>query len=139
MLPRERDQFYAAAAARNGGALVVLSGDRHVGGLYRSGDVVDATASSWTHTNPCPSGDPLTVADDACDALEPVEKSNRLGPLVRANHFGTVDVDWGSRIANVALRRAATATGLGWLGSGPSPATQHLFAGALLQSVDVPL
>jgi|TARA_B100001540_G_scaffold287860_1_gene282661 alkaline phosphatase D len=46
MLPRERDRLYAALDRRAGGAVVMLSGDRHVGGLYRepARGIVDATA-----------------------------------------------------------------------------------------------
>lgn len=33
MLPHERERFYEALALRNGGAVVLLSGDRHTGGL----------------------------------------------------------------------------------------------------------
>lgn len=135
-LPAERERLYAALDRRKGGAVVALSGDRHVGGLYQEplAGVVDATASSWTHTTPC-DGDPLAVADDACDAGEPRHGSNRLFPLVRANHFGVVEVDWERRVATVGLRRAAAATGLGH--APKTAANRHLFAGALLQSVDV--
>ena len=46
MLPRERDRLYAALDRRADGAVVMLSGDRHVGGLYRepARGIVDATA-----------------------------------------------------------------------------------------------
>lgn len=109
MLPHERARFYSLleeAAPVGGGTPVVLSGDRHVGGLYveppggeaGSQGVAEATASSWTHSvvGSCP------VGDASCDEPGP----QRLGPLVRSNHFGTVEVDWAARAVRIVLRHA---------------------------------
>ncbi len=35
-MPLERERFYRALAARNGGGMVVLSGDRHSGAFYQA-------------------------------------------------------------------------------------------------------
>ncbi|KAH8069818.1 PhoD-like phosphatase [Aureococcus anophagefferens] len=54
MIPRERERLYAVLAARRGGAVIGLSGDRHKGGAYRTRDGFrEFTASSFTHTTPC--------------------------------------------------------------------------------------
>ncbi|KAH8098954.1 PhoD-like phosphatase [Aureococcus anophagefferens] len=54
MIPRERERLYAVLAARRGGAVIGLSGDRHKGGAYRTLDGFrEFTASSFTHTTPC--------------------------------------------------------------------------------------
>jgi len=96
LLPFERERFYVLLQEVAASPVVVLSGDRHVGGFYatRSGArVLEATASSWTHTS-------LRPGDEA--------GPDRLGPLVRVNNFGVVEVDWSARVVNITLRRAAT-------------------------------
>jgi len=104
MLPRERQRLYDLISDA-GGVTVILSGDRHVGGFYKSPveGILDVTASSLTHSIPFGAFTDCTNAS-TCDEAGP----NRLYDLVRANHFGTVDVDWSARSATVSLRRSAT-------------------------------
>ena len=133
MITSERDELYRALDARNGGRVVVLSGDRHRGGFYRRGDLVEATASSWTHTLPC-DDDAMAVS------CEPEPGPNRLFPMVAVNHFGTVDVDWNSRVATVSLRRAETEQGTGHLSFFDDAEPNSTWcAGCALQAVDVDL
>ena len=134
-LPSERRRFYAlvaATTAQSGGTVLVVSGDRHVGGFYTFNYssalngvppvqpfLLDVTASSWTHTVPLAalcelnqnsnvtSCGPHNCSAAACDEPGP----NRIGSLVRDNHFGTIDVDWPARAVTVALRRAQTSEG----------------------------
>ena len=135
MIPREREKLYAVLAARRGGAVIGLSGDRHKGGAYRTLDGFhEFTASSFTHTTPC-DRDPRAVECEDEDEPGPY----RLGPMVRVNHFGTVDVDWDRRVASVALRRAETEQGNGRLSVFDDVARNSTWcAGCALQRYDVP-
>ena len=135
MIPREREKLYAVLAARRGGAVIGLSGDRHKGGAYRTLDGFhEFTASSFTHTTPC-DRDPRAVECEDEDERGPY----RLGPMVRVNHFGTVDVDWDRRVASVALRRAETEQGNGHLSVFDDVARNSTWcAGCALQRYDVP-
>lgn len=80
-------------------APLVLSGDRHVGGLYyyneSSGPVLwELTSSSFTHTSPVPP----TTGD--------IEEPLRVGNLVHENNFGLITIDWHELVAKMELRRA---------------------------------
>ena len=73
--------------------VVMLSGDRHIGALYRSTTdtpypMYEMTSSGMTH--------PWTDAKEA--------GPNRLGPLVTELHFGSVDIDWARSDITLALR-----------------------------------
>jgi alkaline phosphatase D len=81
-LPRERErlvQLIAETGARN---VIVLSGDRHVGGLYhRPGEpegLYEITSSG------------LNMAYAAVHEVGPL----RLGQVYGAPNFGTIDIDW---------------------------------------------
>ncbi|KAJ1462919.1 Metallo-dependent phosphatase-like protein [Pelagophyceae sp. CCMP2097] len=123
MFPLERDRLYSLLKKRAGGAVVVLSGDRHSGAFYKyeDGDLVvtEITSSSWTHTSP--QGFAACVDStlpETCDEPGP----NRIGAMVRANNFGTVDVDWTSRTATLALRHTETTdwSGANWPAADPA-------------------
>lgn len=80
-------------------APLVLSGDRHVGGLYyyneSSGPILwELTSSSFTHTSPIPP----TTGD--------IEEPLRMGNLVHENNFGLITIDWHELLAKMELRRA---------------------------------
>eukprot|EP00947_MAST-08B_sp_MAST-8B-sp1_P001994 g1994.t1 len=150
MLPHERQRMFDAirrARPLGGNGVVLLSGDRHVGGIYRlqagqnesamentaGYDVWEATASSFTHSSGGSASRPQCVVDASartsaaagagaagggagagagagpgpgaggqCDEPGPL----RLGPLIRLNHFGGVEVDWTARKVTLSLRKA---------------------------------
>jgi alkaline phosphatase D len=120
-LPAERDRLLGLLRGC-GRPAVIVSGDRHVGGLYRSdletdlGDdendeggtivnfsrtVLEVTASSWTHTIPLGAFGSNCSSAETCDEPD----ATRVGDLVRENHFGGIEIDWESRTFTVALRR----------------------------------
>lgn len=80
--------------------VVLLTGDRHVGGFYEHGNVKEVTASSWTHTIPFGAYDNCTNAQE-CDEEDP----RRIGDFVRVNHFGMAEIDWEQRNVMLSLRR----------------------------------
>jgi alkaline phosphatase D len=117
-LPSERERLLRLLGDC-GRPTIVVSGDRHVGGLYKVDGLNDeepggaessnlfystlyeATASSWTHTIPLGAFGSNCTTSQTCDELDPT----REGDLVRENHFGSIDIDWDSRSFSVSLRR----------------------------------
>jgi len=105
-LPLERQRLYRLLAEANGGDLVALSGDRHVGGIYRrdlaNGTVLhEVTSSSLNRAF-------------ARRFREP--GPNRIGALYAPTNFGLITVDWAARRVELALRNSAgeTVRGIGF-------------------------
>ncbi len=130
--PKEQQRFYDfISSGSHTGTTIVLSGDRHVGGIYRhnlltddaeeggegrhpvngkSNVLYDLTASSFTHTIPLPpyspddycwNADGGTTSED-CDDPDP----ERLYPYVRENHFASLTFDWDARVVTADLVRS---------------------------------
>jgi len=105
-LPHERERLYNLIRDK---PIVLLSGDRHVGGFYESADgrIKEVTASAWTHSVP------LSVME-GCDSAETCDEPDprRLGQFVRENNFGTIEIDWKKKQYSLALRRAESSYGV---------------------------
>ena len=92
-LPRERQRLLDLARNSRAGGVVFLSGDRHVGGIYRHDapgrdTLYEVTSSGMTHAW-------AQARDDG---------PNRIGPLVRDNHFAQLDLDWASRSMQITFK-----------------------------------
>lgn len=100
-IPNEKERLESLLEETSQNSVVVLlTGDRHVGGFYQVGNVKEVTASSWTHTIPFGAFDNCTNAKE-CDEVDPV----RIGDFVRVNHFGMAEIDWEQRNVTLSLRR----------------------------------
>jgi alkaline phosphatase D len=91
--PRERQRLYDLIRASAAGGVILLSGDRHVGGLYRE-----------TTTTPYPF---VEITSSGINQVFPGNREagpNRLGAVYGAPNFGTIDVDWWERTATLSLR-----------------------------------
>lgn len=91
--PRERERFFRLITETNARGVIVLSGDRHIGGIYREEvaapyPIMDVTASPVTR--PFPSN------------REP--GPNRVGAIYGMENFGAIDIDWWSRELTLSLR-----------------------------------
>jgi alkaline phosphatase D len=91
--PRERERLYRAIAQAGANGVVFLSGDRHVGAIYRKVEGVpypfhELTSSGITH--------PWADAAEA--------GPNRLGELFTQQHFGVVEIDWPARRVHLQLK-----------------------------------
>lgn len=91
--PHERARLLRLVAATGAKGVVFLSGDRHVGALYREANGVpyplyELTSSGITH--------PWTTAAEA--------GPNRIGELFTEPHFGTVEIDWAARSLQLQLK-----------------------------------
>lgn len=94
-LPRERQRLLDLARHPRAGAVVFLSGDRHVGGIYRHdppgrAPLYEVTSSGMTHA--------------WAQARE--DGPNRIGDLVRDNHFALLDLDWSARSMQITFQDA---------------------------------
>ncbi len=97
--PLERAKLYATIERSRANGVVFLSGDRHIGALYRQTQGLpypmhEMTSSGLTHA--------WTEAKEA--------GPNRLGELVTENHYATVDLDWAARVARLCIKNLANVT-----------------------------
>jgi alkaline phosphatase D len=94
--PRERQRLYRLIADTRAQGVVFLSGDRHIGALYRESGgtpypLYELTSSGMTHP-----------WRDAAEA-----GPNRLGELFTDLHYGTVDIDWAAAAVSLSIRDIA--------------------------------
>jgi alkaline phosphatase D len=93
-LPLQRQRLFDLIQRTQAHGVVFLSGDRHLGALYREPGqapypLYELTSSGMTHT---------TRANASEDG------PNRLGGVVSSLHFGMVEVDWPGRRLRLTLR-----------------------------------
>jgi alkaline phosphatase D len=91
--PRERQRLMDLIKSARADGVVFLSGDRHIGALYREANATpyplyEMTSSGITH--------PWKDAREA--------GPNRLGELFTELHFGSVDIDWQARSVRLSLK-----------------------------------
>lgn len=84
--PAEQARLFDLIRSTQAKGVVFLSGDRHIGALYRQPragtyPLYELTSSGMTHA--------WAQAKEA--------GPNRLGELVTQNHFATINVDWSAR------------------------------------------
>lgn len=95
-LPRERQRFYDLVAETGANGVVVVSGDRHIGAIYRQDTGV-----------PYPIYDVTSSGLNVFYAAAKEDGPNRLGPLYGQANFGTIDIDWWSAEVRLAVRDVA--------------------------------
>ena len=97
--PRQRDRLLSLLERTEGG-IVLLSGDRHAGALYRiqqgSREIVEMTSSSLNMPPPGPNRD---------DRVAPLASE-----LFTAVNFGLLGIDWKQRSVRLLLRGIGGAT-----------------------------
>lgn len=93
-LPRERERLYRLIRYSGARGVLIVSGDRHIGGLYREANATlpyplyEMTSSGVTH--------PWATAKEA--------GPNRIDPLVTVQHYGVIDIDFAARALTLGLR-----------------------------------
>ncbi|MBS7806972.1 alkaline phosphatase D family protein [Variovorax sp. PCZ-1] len=92
-LPLERQRLLDTIARTKAQGVILLSGDRHIGALYKEN--IAAPYPLWEMTS---SG--LTHAWANASEAGP----NRIGQLVRANHYGLVAVNWAKSEVQLQLK-----------------------------------
>ena len=97
-MPAQRDRLYDLLADREDSGLVILSGDRHAGGIYKTehkGETLwELTSSS------------LNLAfgndNDRSTAREP--DGRRVSKFFSVENYGLVDIDWQARALTMTLK-----------------------------------
>lgn len=98
LMPGERERLYAILRDRAGGSVVLLSGDRHAGGIYRKHpkvfgqDLWEMTASSLNQ----PSG-----TNEEATEREP--DPDRVTRMIGDANFGEVAIDWDARRLTLSI------------------------------------
>lgn len=99
-LPLERQKFYQLLAGRAKSGLVMLSGDRHAGGIYT--DAPDAAGGErlWELTSS--SLNYSFSSTEANTAREPDPR--RVTDFISEENYGLVEIDWRKRTFTMILR-----------------------------------
>lgn len=90
-LPKERLRLMKLLGSANGGQSIVLSGDRHSAGIYRSA-LPDNAGTLWEFTSSS-----LNRPNRDLDVDKSEPDSLRVTPFIPLANFGLVDVDWAQR------------------------------------------
>jgi alkaline phosphatase D len=91
--PRERQRLYDLIASTRARGVVFLSGDRHIGALYRESERTPYALTEITSSG---------INRQFVNARE--QGPNRLGELYPRVNFGTVEIDWQNKRVTLALR-----------------------------------
>ena len=101
-LPLERDRLYAMLAAREESGMVLLSGDRHAGGIYTDTPEAAGGEQIWELTSS--SLNYSFSSTERNTAREPDPK--RTTDFISEENFGLVDIDWEARTFTMTMRGA---------------------------------
>jgi len=94
--PLERAKLLDALAARAESGLLILTGDRHAGGIYQ----IDHNGEAmWELTSSS-----LNLAWPRPDASEREPDAKRVSPFISEENYGVVDIDWNKREVTMTLK-----------------------------------
>ncbi|MDH3659708.1 MAG: alkaline phosphatase family protein [Alphaproteobacteria bacterium] len=92
-LPKERQKLFQLVVDTGAHGVVFLSGDRHVGALYRQTDDVPYDLHEITSSG-------INRSYRNADEPGPL----RLGDVYRHENFGSIDIDWSTGVVTLAVR-----------------------------------
>ena len=102
--PAEREKLYDMIAQREESGLVMLSGDRHAAGIYKT-DYQGETLWELTSSS-------LNLAfgndNDKSTAREPDDR--RVGKFFSVENYGLIDIDWKGKALTMTLKANDSAT-----------------------------
>ncbi len=93
LFPAERDRLYGMLAEREGGSVVIVSGDRHRAGIYERPDLRGGPYPEMTTSS-------LNLSFGGDEEAGP----HRVGPTYTAENYGTLLIDWDGESASLAVR-----------------------------------
>ena len=102
--PAERTRLLDLLAGRAKSGLVLLSGDRHAGGIYK---VAHGGQTIWELTS---SSLNLSFGDDIERATQREPDPARVGKIYPIENYGLVEIDWKARMVTVRLKGNTSAT-----------------------------
>ncbi len=101
MMPAERDRFYNLIDATGVDNAILLSGDRHAGGIYYRDDVTETPLYEMTASS-------LNLPASRWRAergeTRVEDGPNRIGTMQFEVNYGLLDIDWENREVNMTLR-----------------------------------
>ncbi len=98
LMPNQREKLYETISKAAGGYSVILSGDRHVGGLYKT---------ATKNTNPIIelSTSSLNASFNASVAIASEwDKANQIGKLYGPENYGDMVIDWDNGLITLNLK-----------------------------------
>lgn len=101
-LPHERARLYAMLADREDSGLVMLSGDRHAGGIYSDAPEAGGGETFWELTSSSLNYSFSSTENNT--AREPDPK--RLTDFISEENFGLVEIDWKRQTFTMSMRDA---------------------------------
>jgi len=99
-MPAERQKLYDTIKASGAEDVVILSGDRHSGSIYRRDDVVDYPLYEVTSSS---LNLPASVWRAQSGETRMEEGPHRLHPMQFEVNYGLIDVDWAARTAQLKV------------------------------------
>ena len=96
-MPKEREKLYGMLDKANGGKAIILSGDRHVGGLYKNTDALRYPLYEITSSS-------LNVSFNDEIQVQGETGPNLLSPLFGPENFGLIDIDWQAETLSLRLQ-----------------------------------
>jgi alkaline phosphatase D len=96
--PVERNRLLEALARREASGLVILSGDRHAGGVYKA---VHKGETMWELTS---SSLNLAFSDDVEKSTLREPDPARVGKFYGIENYGLIDIDWQAKALTMTLK-----------------------------------
>jgi alkaline phosphatase D len=97
--PKERERFYGLLAAKGVNNAVLLTGDRHSGGFYKT-SAPGVTKPLWEFTSTS-----LNFAFGKGDGGDREPDPTRTGGFWGIPNFGQIDIDWAEKKVTMSLRK----------------------------------
>lgn len=97
--PLERERLLTLLEGRSDSGLVVLTGDRHAGGIYRD-KLPGSTQDVWEFTS---SSLNLAFSNDVEASTKREPDPRRVTPFFGIENYGLVDIDWQGRKLTLSL------------------------------------
>ncbi len=101
-MPLEREKLYAMLADREESGLVLLSGDRHAGGIYSDAPEAADGERLWELTSSSLNYSFSTTENNTRREPDPL----RLTDFISEENFGLIDIDWSARTFTMEMRGA---------------------------------
>lgn len=101
-LPLEREKLYAMLAGREESGVVLLSGDRHAGGIYSDAPEAAGGETLWEITSSSLNFSFSSTENNTRREPDP----KRLTDFISEENFGLVEIDWKARTFTMEMRGA---------------------------------
>jgi len=98
--PKERDRLYKLIADKGVSNAVLLTGDRHSGGLYKT-QIAGQKKPLWEFTSSS-----LNFAFGSGDSRDREPDPSRVGGFWSVENFGQVDIDWAAKTVTMSLKKS---------------------------------